>query len=78
MADGPAGVWRAASRRLIAVGQGATLQASQIINKAGTIGATGLLAGPVQVLGGTVQVGASPDPLHIEGAYDQTGGTTIG
>ena len=39
------------------------------------IGGTGTLIGPVTVSGGIVQVGASPDALHIEGAYSQTGGT---
>ena len=39
------------------------------------IGGTGTLAGAVIVSGGIVQVGASPDALHIEGAYKQTGGT---
>jgi hypothetical protein len=37
---------------------------------AGTIGGTGTIVGPVKVTGGAVIA----DDLHIEGAYDQTGG----
>jgi hypothetical protein len=54
--------------------RGATLQAGSFLNTAGSIGGTGTLIGPVTVTGGTVQVGASPDTLHIEGDYSQTGG----
>jgi PEP-CTERM motif len=39
------------------------------------IGGTGTLAGAVIMSGGVVQVGASPDSLHIEGPYKQTSGT---
>jgi hypothetical protein len=54
---------------------GGTLQASGgIFANAGLIGGTGTLIGPVTVTGGTVQVGASPDPLHIVGDFSQTGG----
>ena len=54
---------------------GGTLQASGgIINLAGVIGGTGTLQGSVTVISGVVQVGASPDALHIEGPYFQTGG----
>jgi hypothetical protein len=56
--------------------EGGTLQASGgILAAGGLIGGTGTLAGAVIVSGGIVQVGASPDALHIEGAYKQTGGT---
>jgi hypothetical protein len=54
--------------------QGATLQAASFLNTAGSIGGTGTLVGPVTVTGGTVQVGASPDTLHMKGDYSQTGG----
>jgi T5SS/PEP-CTERM-associated repeat protein len=45
-----------------------------IINQGGTIGGTGTLIGNVTVSGGSVQVGQSPDPLHIAGNLNQNGG----
>jgi hypothetical protein len=54
--------------------QGGKLQAGGILNAAGLIGGTGTLEGSVTVLSGIVQIGASPDALHVEGPYSQTGG----
>jgi hypothetical protein len=51
-----------------------TLDPAMITINGGVFGGAGAVVGAVTVTGGTVQVGASPDPLHIEGLYSQTGG----
>jgi hypothetical protein len=55
--------------------EGGTMQATGgVFAVGGLFGGTGTVIGPVFALGGVVQIGASPDALHIEGAFDQTGG----
>jgi hypothetical protein len=49
---------------------GAILDPALTTSSAGTIGGTGTIVGPVKVTGGAVIA----DNLHIEGAYNQTGG----
>jgi hypothetical protein len=50
---------------------GGKLDPALTTSSAGTIGGTGTIVGPVKVTGGAVIA----DDLHIEGAYNQTGGT---
>ena len=48
-----------------------------IVSNGGTIGGQGTLIGNVTVNGGSVQVGASPDTLTVNGNLSQTGGTLV-
>jgi hypothetical protein len=55
-----------------------TLEADSGINvNGGVIGGNGTLIGPVTLSGGTLQVGASPDALSIQGNFVQTGGEIV-
>ncbi len=59
----------------LTVRDGSTAKADQItLGSAGTLGGNGTIAGNISNNGGTLHVGASPDPLHINGNYLQTGG----
>jgi hypothetical protein len=51
-----------------------TLDPAMITSNGGVFGGSGTVVGNVDITNGTVQVGASPEPLHIEGLYSQTGG----
>ena len=50
------------------------LDPGSVLVQGGVFGGNGTVVGNVDVTGGRVQVGASPDPLHIAGNYTQTGG----
>jgi hypothetical protein len=56
---------------------GGTLDPTSVNIEAGTFGGTGTVVGDVTLTDATLQVGASPDPLHIIGNYAQTGGDII-
>ena len=50
------------------------LDPAVIMINGGVFGGSGTVVGNVEMTDGTVQVSASPEPLHIEGSYSQTGG----
>lgn len=55
---------------------GSTVTATNIVvGQHGLFGGNGVVSGNVTNNGGTIQVGASPDTLTIDGAYVQNGGT---
>jgi T5SS/PEP-CTERM-associated repeat protein len=48
---------------------------SVVVGQNGVLGGNGTVNGNITVNGGTVNVGASPDALHVSGNFAQTGGT---
>jgi len=54
---------------------GGSLTAPTASITGGVFGGTGTFTGNLTLTGAGVQVGASPDPLHVVGNYQQTGGS---